>query len=70
MARVARSTINRKLTITIIATTGGSLLLACLMFLVYDVITLRRSMIERVETRALREAVALLRNHAGSDGEQ
>ena len=70
MARVARSTINRKLTITIIATTGGALLLACLMFLVYDVITLRQRMIERVETRALREAVALLRNHAGSDGEQ
>ena len=66
MARAARSTINRKLTIAIVATTGGSLLVACLIFIAYDMVTIRRSMVERVRTLA--EVIAILRD-LGDDGE-
>ncbi len=63
MANIARQSISRKLTITVLLTSGGSLLLACLVFVAYDVVTLRRAMIRDAGTLArvigINSAVAL-----------
>ncbi|GAG34423.1 unnamed protein product, partial [marine sediment metagenome] len=59
----AKRSINRKLTLTAMFTTGVSLLLACLVFVSYDVITVRRAMVQEAETLAevigINSAVAL-----------
>lgn len=58
-----RHSINRKLARTVILTSGGSLLLTCLVFASYDVITLRRAMARNAATLAeviaINSAVAL-----------
>ncbi len=63
MANIARQSISRKLTLTVLLTSGGSLLLACLVFVAYDVVTLRRAMIRDAGTLArvigINSAVAL-----------
>ena len=57
MDRIARRTIDKKLTRTILLTTGVGLLLACGAFVAYDVVTLRRSMVE--DTRTLARVIAI-----------
>jgi len=63
VANIARQSISRKLTLTVLLTSGGSLLLACLVFVAYDVVTLRRAMIRDAGTLArvigINSAVAL-----------
>jgi len=58
-----KRSISRKLTLTVLFTSAGSLLLACLVFVAYDVITLKRSMAEDAGTLAqvigINSAVAL-----------
>ena len=62
MARPQRS-IDRTLTLTVILTSGVSLLLACAAFAIYDVVTLRRAMTQEATTLAelvgINSAVAL-----------
>ncbi len=48
----ARNSINRKLTLMLVLTTGISLLLACLAFVAYDVVTLRQAMVRNTSTLA------------------
>jgi methyl-accepting chemotaxis protein len=57
-----RSSINRKLTLMVMLTTGASLLLACLAFVAYDVVTLRRAMARNVTTLA--EVIGIDAAHA------
>jgi methyl-accepting chemotaxis protein len=63
VAGAARHSINRKLSLTVLFTTGASLLLACLVFVAYDVISLRAAMARDAGTLArvigINSAVAL-----------
>ncbi|MDH3213090.1 MAG: methyl-accepting chemotaxis protein [Myxococcales bacterium] len=63
MPGIARRSISRKLTLTVLLTSGASLLLACLVFVLYDVVTLRRAMTQDAGTLArvigINSAVAL-----------
>ena len=60
---MAGRSISRKLTLTVLITSGGSLLLACLVFVVHDAVTLRRAMVRDANTLAqvigINSAVAL-----------
>ncbi|MGI9627079.1 MAG: CHASE sensor domain-containing protein, partial [Longimicrobiales bacterium] len=63
VAGAARHSINRKLSLTVLFTTGASLMLACMVFIAYDVISLRNSMAQDAGTLArvigINSAVAL-----------
>jgi methyl-accepting chemotaxis protein len=63
VAGFARHSISRKLTMTVLLTSSASLLMACLVFVIYDVVTLRRAMTQEAGTLArvigINSAVAL-----------
>ena len=44
VAGAVKQSINRKLSLTLLITTGASLMLACLVFISYDFISLREAM--------------------------
>ncbi len=73
MPRPIERSISRKLTLTVLFTSAGSLLLACLVFTAYDVITLKRSMTEGAGTVAqvigINSAAALTLDDSASAAE-
>jgi len=73
VAGITSRSISRKLTLTVLLTSSGSLLLACLVFVLYDVITLRRAMTQDAGTLArvigINSAVALTFDDPGAASE-